>query len=67
MKDGKTANDARIRELVEAESPYLTFTNDDQNIVCVLNNHEIPVRLEALEAFVRCGCMTRECFFLGHD
>jgi len=70
MKDSKTKDahaqedEARIRELVEAESPYLKFANGDTKIVCVLNDHEIPVRLEALEAFVRCECMRMYVFGL---
>jgi len=38
--------------LVEREAPFLAFTADEKKIVCTLNNHELPARVDAVEAFV---------------
>ena len=39
--------------LVEREAPFLAFTADEKKIVCTLNNHELPARIDAVEAFVK--------------
>jgi hypothetical protein len=44
--------DSQVSQLVDSEAPFLAFSEDRKKIVCTLNNHELPVRLEALKAFI---------------
>ena len=42
-----------LAALVDGGSPFLAFTADKKKLVCTLNNHELPSRVEAVEAFVK--------------
>jgi hypothetical protein len=46
------AVDDALHSLVESEAPFLAFTEDKKKIVCTLNNHELPVRLDVVQTFV---------------
>ncbi len=43
-----------IRRVIREHAAYLKEADTGKKIVCVLNNHEIPYRLDAINAFVRC-------------
>jgi hypothetical protein len=50
---GMSGEEASIQSLLKAEEPFLAYSEDRSKIVCILNNHELPVKLHALESFVR--------------
>lgn len=49
-----SGEEASIESLLKAEEPFLVYSEDRSKVVCTLNNHELPLRLHALESFVRC-------------
>ncbi|KAI8100870.1 hypothetical protein M9434_005255 [Picochlorum sp. BPE23] len=42
----------KIRQVILEHAPFLKESDDGKKIVCLLNNHEIPYRLDAINAFV---------------
>lgn len=55
---GMSGEDAsQIQSLLKEEEPFLVYSEDGSKIVCTLNNHELPVRRDVLESFVRCVCL----------
>ena len=51
--------------LVEREAPFLAFTADKKKVVCTLNNHELPARMEAVEAFAKYVKQAFGCLHAG--
>lgn len=49
----------KIRQVILEHAPFLKESDDGKKIVCLLNNHEIPYRLDAINAFVRCVIFER--------
>lgn len=49
---GSSGEETRIRSLLEREDPFLVYSDDGSKVVCTLNNHELPLRIDALESFV---------------
>lgn len=49
----------KIRQIIHEHAPHLKESDDGKKIVCILNNHEIPYRLDAINAFVRCVMLKR--------
>jgi len=45
--------DPDIEALILAESSYLKLSEDKSKVICVLNNHELPLKKEPIEAFVK--------------
>ena len=63
-------NSDALVALVDREAPFLAFTADNKRVICTLNNHELPARTDAVEAFVKYVTHNRSsmhvpCMLLG--
>ncbi|WPT11694.1 Surfeit locus protein 2 [Picochlorum sp. SENEW3] len=50
--EGPRDESDKIRQVILEHAPFLKESDDGKKIVCLLNNHEISYRLDAINAFV---------------
>ncbi len=47
--------DARLQKLLKEHRASFALQPSGKKVVCKLNGHELPVRFDAVDAFIKCA------------